>query len=140
MHSRETVGLSEGRRALDAIAGAHDATGDPRPIAVAVVDDAGELVAFARSGPGNPLSGRVAMAKAYSAARTRTETAVLGARLAGMGVSVGDLADPGLTTLQGGVPVLDASGACVGAIGVSGLAAGEDEALARRGVEAIASS
>ncbi len=138
MHSRETVGLSEGRRALDAILEAHAATQDPRPIAVAVVDDAGELVAFARSGPGNPLSGRVATAKAYSAARTRSETAALGVRLAEMGVGIGDLADPGLTTLQGGVPILGADDACVGAVGVSGLAASEDEELARRGVEAMA--
>ncbi len=138
MHSRETVGLSEGRRAVDAILDAHAATGDTRPIAVAVVDNAGELVSFARSGPGNPLSGRVAMAKAYSAARTRSETAVLGVRLAEMGVGIGDLADPGLTTLQGGVPILSADDACVGAVGVSGLAASEDEELARRGVEAMA--
>ena len=137
MHSRETIGLGEGRRALDAILDAHAAAGDPRPVAVAVVDDAGELVSFARSGPGNALSARVAVAKAYSAARTRSETGLLGPRLAEMGVGVGDLADPGLTALRGGVPVLGPDGACVGAIGVSGLAAVEDEELARRGVEAI---
>lgn len=134
MHSRETIGLEEARGALDAILAAHAEAADARPIAVAVVDDAGELLAFARSGPGNPLSGSVAIAKAYSAARTRSETAELGARLAQMGVGIGDLADARLTTLQGGVPLRGASGACVGAIGVSGLAATEDEALARRGV------
>lgn len=138
MHNRETIGLSEGRRALDAILDAHAAAGDERPIAVAVVDDAGELIAFARSGPGNPLSGSVAMAKAYSAARTRGRTAALGPRLAEMGVGIGDLADPGLTRLQGGVPLQNESGACVGAIGVSGLAADEDEVLAGLGVEALA--
>ena len=135
MHSRETIGLSEGRTALDAILGRH--ADDPRPIAVAVVDDAGELVAFARSGPGNALSARVAVAKAYSAARTRSETGALGPRLSEMGVGIGDLADPGLTVLRGGVPILDPAGACVGAIGVSGLAASEDEELARRGVDAL---
>ncbi len=98
------------------------------------MDDAGELLAFARSGPGNPLSGSVAIAKAYSAARTRSDTAELGAGLAQMGVGVSDLADARLTTLKGGVPLLGAGGACVGAIGVSGLAATEDETLARLGV------
>ena len=138
MHSRETIGLAEGRRAVDAVLDAHAASGDPRPIAVAVVDDAGELVAFARSGPGNPLSGRVAVAKAYTAARTRGETAALGAALSAMGVAVSDLADPGLTALQGGVPMAGAGEACVGAVGVSGLSAPEDEALARRGAAAAA--
>ncbi len=137
MHAPETIGFEEARTALDAILAAHADATDARPIAVAVVDYAGELLAFARSGPGNPLSGRVAIAKAYSAARTRSDTAELGARLAQMGVGVGDLADPGLTTLQGGVPLRGADGSCVGAIGVSGLASTEDEALARRGVEVI---
>jgi uncharacterized protein GlcG (DUF336 family) len=48
------------------------------------------------------------------------------------------MGDPQLAAVQGGVVVLHRStGTILGGIGVSGLSAAEDEALARAGLEAL---
>ena len=57
-----------------------------------------------------------------------------------MGRSTADLGDPDLIGVQGGVAILSADGAALGGIGVSGLAADEDEAIARIGLRAITGS
>ena len=54
------------------------------------------------------------------------------------GRTVADMGNPNLVSAQGAVVVLHPStGAVLGAIGVSGLAAQEDEDLSRLGMEAL---
>jgi glc operon protein GlcG len=111
-----------------------------RPVAIAICDDQGELVAFARMDNCAPLPLTIARKKAYTAARTRSDTKAFGDRLKGMGRSAVELGDPNLIAVQGGVAITAADGAGLGGIGVSGLAAEEDEAIAKVGLSAITSS
>src|SRR5260370_30301990 len=108
-----------------------------RPIAIAICDDQGELVAFARMDKCAPLPLTIARKKAYTAARTRSDTKAFGERLKGMGRSAVEFGDSNLLALQGGVTIAAADGSPIAGIGVSGLAADEEEAIARLGLSAI---
>jgi len=108
-----------------------------RPVAIAICDDQGELVAFARMDKCAPLPLTIARKKAYTAARTRSDSKAFGDRLKGMGRSAVEFGDPDLIGVQGGVTIAAADGSPLGGIGVSGLAAEEDEAIARIGLGVI---
>jgi len=100
-----------------------------RPICVAVCDERGLLLAFARMA-GAPVRGvRIAQGKAYSSARMGTTTEALLARLHREQIEVGYFCDPDLTALPGGSPLKDTTGRLLGAIGVSGLTSAEDQAI-----------
>lgn len=102
---------------------------DGKGAAVAVVDDHGELLAFARS-PGCPLASIANAAnKAFTAARERVPSAEIGRRSREEGWPLTNFGDPRYTGWGGGVPILE-EGAVVGAVGVSGLPEAEDVALA----------
>ncbi len=108
-----------------------------RPICVAVCDDRGCLLAFARMA-GAPLrSVRISQGKAYSSARMGVSTAALLARLHREQIEVGYFCDPELTALPGGTPLKDPSGRLLGAIGVSGLSSAEDQAITDRVAAAL---
>lgn len=100
-----------------------------RPICVAVCDDRGLLLAFARMDGAPARSVRISQGKAYSAARMGVTTAALLARLHREQIEVGYFCDPDLTALPGGSPLKDASGRLLGAVGVSGLSSAEDQAI-----------
>lgn len=100
-----------------------------RPICVAVCDERGLLLAFARMDGAPARSVRIAQGKAYSAARMGVTTAALLARLHREQIEVGYFCDPELTALPGGSPLKDAGGRLLGAIGVSGLSSAEDQAI-----------
>jgi uncharacterized protein GlcG (DUF336 family) len=108
-----------------------------RPIAIAICDDQGELVAFARMDKCAPLPLTIARKKAYTAARTRSDTKAFGERLKGMGRSAIEFGDPELIGVQGGVTIAATDGSPLGGIGVSGLAAEDDEAIAKIGLGII---
>jgi glc operon protein GlcG len=116
-----------------------EATKTPnRPLAIAICDDQGELVTFARMDRCAPQPPVVARKKAYTAARTRTDTKVYADRLKSQGRSVTEFGDPNLLAAQGGVMITNpADQSVLGGIGVSGLTAEEDEALAGIGLSAI---
>jgi glc operon protein GlcG len=101
-------------------------------MAVAVVEPSGELVAFARMDDTQYGSTFVAQKKAATAARYRTTTAAMEARVLG-GRTV-TLANPDSLPIAGGVPIL-VDGRIVGAIGVSGAAAAEDDEVAKAALE-----
>jgi len=105
---------------------------------IAVADAHGELLALLRL-DGAPLSSiAVATNKAWTAARLRRATRVLGAGVRARGIDIGYYGDPRLTGFGGGVPVY-AGAHIVGAIAVSALSDEEDEALALQAVAALAS-
>ena len=59
-------------------------------------------------------------------------------RLKTSGRNIGDMGDSNLVAVQGGVMIFNsATGVFLGGIGVSGLAAEEDEELAKLGVKSI---
>jgi len=103
---------------------------------VAVADAHGELIALVRLDGAPASSVRIATNKAYTAARLRRPTRVLGATLKSRGTDVAFYGDPRYTGFGGGLPVA-VGGAVVGAIAVSGLSDTEDDALAAIGIVAI---
>ena len=100
-----------------------------RPICVSVCDDRGLSMAFARMDGAPARSVRIAMGKAYSAARMGVTTEAVLARLHREQIEIGYFCDPELTALPGGSPLKDSSGALLGAIGVSGLTSEQDQAI-----------
>jgi uncharacterized protein GlcG (DUF336 family) len=100
-----------------------------RPICVAVCDERGLLLAFARMDGAPARSVQISQGKAYSSARMGVSTEALLARLHREKIEVGYFCDPVLTALPGGSPLKDATGQLLGAIGISGLSSAEDQAI-----------
>ncbi|WP_052129715.1 GlcG/HbpS family heme-binding protein [Sphingomonas sp. 35-24ZXX] len=99
-----------------------------RPMAFAIVEPSGDLVAFVRMDGVVYASTQVAIQKARSAARFRLDTAEFETRvMAGRTVL---LASEEVLPIGGGVPIL-ADGCVIGAIGVSGGTSAEDASMAR---------
>ncbi|MBM3374152.1 MAG: heme-binding protein [Betaproteobacteria bacterium] len=106
-------------------------------INVAVTDRAGVLMAFLRM-PGAFLhSIDIAIDKAYTAASFGFPTSQWGALVAGDELlRIGLNQRPRLVMFGGGLPIVEA-GERIGAIGVSGGSAEQDEACAAAGVAAL---
>jgi glc operon protein GlcG len=116
-------------------------------INVAVVDEGGHLLAFARMDGARPASGYTAITKATTAATFRQASGPIGPSggppdlLLNLSVQNAAAASGGkVTTLLGGVPIiLDEQ--VIGAVGVGGAASGEqDVEIAKAGLRAFASS
>ena len=136
MPERTEIGYPDAHRIVDAVAEALVARGDGA--AVAVVDPHGELVAFART-DGCPLASITnAIHKAFTAARERVESSVIGQRSRDEGFPISNFGDPRYTGWGGGVPIVVA-GSVVGAVGVSGLPEADDVDLARMGAKLVGS-
>ncbi|MGH3109580.1 MAG: GlcG/HbpS family heme-binding protein [Gaiellaceae bacterium] len=105
------------------------------PVAVFVADDHGELVAAATMDGAAPDTRINAQRKAYTAARSDAASTAELAEKARADAAERASFDPFFTFFQGGVAAFE-DGRRVGAIGVSGLPGPEDDALARRAIEA----
>jgi len=103
-------------------------------ISVAVVDPAGELIAFERDDAAAGVTPQVAIAKARTAALLRAPSKVFEDFINGGLPSF--LATPGIAPLQGGVPIVS-GGQVIGAIGVSGAPGDEDNLMATAAIAAI---
>jgi glc operon protein GlcG len=109
------------------------------PMNIAVVDDAGYLLAFARMDGAKISSVQIALTKAESAAIRRAPT---GPVMAGkepnlvlsLGLAVASHARQ--TPIRGGLPLV-VDGQVVGAIGVSAGTEDEDVEVARAGLKAL---
>lgn len=135
-YQRMVLSLNEAQKAMDSMLKEASKAPD-RPVAIAICDDQGELVTFARMDKCAPLPLPIARKKAFTAARTRSDTKAFADRLKGLGRSVSDLGESNLLPVQGGVAIIAKDGSPLGGIGVSGLAAEEDEAIARIGLSVI---
>ncbi|MBI4498149.1 MAG: heme-binding protein [Chloroflexi bacterium] len=137
MYEKPVLGLPEAMIALDAML-KEAAKESERPLAMAIVDDNGELVCYGRMDRVNPLPRQLAVKKAYTAARMRADTLAFAERLKSQGRSVIEMGDPNLTSVQGGIAIVRLSdGTVLGGIGVSGRRAEEDEEIARIGLRAM---
>jgi glc operon protein GlcG len=109
---------------------------------IAIVDDGGHLLTFARMDGARPASGYTALTKAVTAATFRQETGPLPPKgeadlLLNLSLQNAALAGGGkLTTLKGGVPVV-IDGQVVGAVGVGGGTGEQDAEVARAGIQAL---
>ena len=139
MRTVQTIDYSEAKRAVDLIV--EKASQKQRTAVVAVADSHGDLICFARM-DGAPVSSiRVAMNKAWTAARERKSTKDIGERVRHpeKGHDIAYYGDPQYVGWGGGIPVWK-NGEVVGAVAVSGLSSDEDAALASLGAELIAGS
>jgi len=100
-----------------------------RPICVAVCDDKGFLLTFARMAGAPVRSIRISQGKAYTSARLGVTTDALLARIHREQIEVSYFCDPDLTAMPGGSPLENAGGKLLGAIGVSGLTSAEDQTI-----------
>jgi glc operon protein GlcG len=106
------------------------------PSAIAVVDPAGDLLAFERMDGVRPASAELAIQKARTAARLQRPTA-----------EIEDNIDQGriafvtaeIVALRGGMPV-QVNGQTVGAVGVAGLSKETDTEIAKAAAAVLSSS
>ena len=137
MYNKPQLSLAQTQAAINAMIA--KATQEPdRPVAMAIVDDAGNLLTYARMDNCRPNPQTFAIRKAYTSALSGVDSAVYADRRKSQGRSVSDMGNPNLVSAQGAVVITDPAGnAVLGAIGVSGLSAQEDEDLARLGAGAL---
>jgi glc operon protein GlcG len=100
-----------------------------RPICVSVCDRYGFLVAFARMDGAPIRSVWIAQQKAFTAVRMGISTAAFLERLRKDNLEANWFGE-GLVALPGGNVVKNSSGEVIGAVGISGLAAHEDQIIA----------
>ncbi len=136
MYTKPMLSLDQVQRALTTML--ERATRQPdQPIAIAIVDDVGNLISYARMDQCRPIPQRMAVRKAYTSALSGQDSLAYAERLKSQGRTVAEMGDPNLAAVQGGLVVRHASGAILGGIGVSGLTAQEDEDIARLGLQAL---
>ncbi|MDE2837821.1 MAG: heme-binding protein [Chloroflexota bacterium] len=137
MYDRQVMDVEDALRAVDAAMEAASVEG-AGPVAVAVVDDNGDLVAFARA-DGTPIfQRRHAIRKAYTASRVGADLTAFSAERAQRGMSAAEFDDAFVGAAHGGVVVRAAGqGAVVGAVGVQGFDREQDERLARVALAAL---
>ena len=104
------------------------------PVAITIVDTAGQLVLFARHDNTQTASINVAQDKAVSAAMYRRPTKVMQDAVAGGGAGVRFLNLRSASVVEGGLP-LYVDGKIVGAIGVSGVTSDQDGQIAKAGAD-----
>ena len=107
------------------------------PMAVAVVDNSGMLVAFERMDNTQTASTAVSQDKAASAAMYRRPTKVFQDVLAAGGVGMRVLTLRGANAVEGGLPLF-VDGKIVGGLGVSGGTSEQDGVVAKAGTEGLA--
>jgi glc operon protein GlcG len=135
MYQQTCLSLRDAQKILAAIVAELERRG--RGAAVAVADNHGELIAFART-DGCPLpSIQIAINKAFTAARERRPSRAVGDASRVEGFPMTNFGDRRYVGWGGGVPIVHERRA-IGAVGVSGLPEEEDMALAEIGLQALA--
>ena len=109
-----------------------------RPMAVAVLDDAGNLKALQRDDGASMLRSDIAIGKAWAAIGMGTSSRPLVERAKDLPAFFNALAATGrgrFIPQTGAVLIKDETGRILGAVGASGGTGDEDEAICMRGVE-----
>jgi 2-iminobutanoate/2-iminopropanoate deaminase len=134
MITTESIGPEEARQAIEAILAA--VTAQDNPVAIAITDAHGELIACLRQDGAAARMVRRSRAKAYSAATLQMDTVVFRDMMKADGRTLDDWGDPRLTALQGGLAIWH-QGRVVGGIAMSGNTTKRDEELAGIGRAAM---
>lgn len=116
----------------------HKATQIGTPMNIAIVDAGANLTAFVRMDGAWLGSVDIAQRKARTARYFDMPSGELG-KLSQPGGSLYNIehSNGGLITFPGGIPLEDAQGQIIGAIGVSGGTVDQDQAVAQAGVDAL---
>lgn len=107
-----------------------------RQIAVAVSGPEGELIAFLRMDEASPAASLIAHNKAYTAARDRKDTKLMGEFMLDNNRPPAFWGDKGITGFGGGVTIRH-NNKVIGGIGVSGLSEEDDERIAKTAIRKI---
>ena len=135
MYDKPMLSLEQAQAAITAMIADHNKDSSQRNVDMAVVDDAGNLLAYARMD--RCLRPTFASRKAYTSAVRGMDTLAFSEQLSSTGRSLESFGDSQLIALPGGVVVLK-DGAVVGAIGVGGLPSGiDDQSIAQAGLAAM---
>jgi glc operon protein GlcG len=131
--SRKTLTLEAARMVIAACEA--EAIRNNWRVVIAVVDDGGHTIALERLDGAQLSSVETAVEKARAAVAWKRPTrlleeAVNNGRTAFLSIT------QGMAVLQGGVPI-EVDGGLVGAVGVSGVKASDDEVIALAGVAAL---
>lgn len=105
-------------------------------VAIAVVDTAGNLVAFIKRDNTQTASVQVAQDKAITAALYKRSSKTFQDTVASDGGGPGLMSLHRVTAVEGGLP-LEVDGKIIGAVGVSGVASDDDAIVAEAGVNAL---
>ncbi len=137
MYDRPQLGIDQVQASMDAML--EQATRQPdRPVAIAIVDEQGNVLSYAHMDGCRTLPRQLAVRKAYTAAVRTVDSGAYAESLVSGGRVVSEMGDANLVAVQGGVVISrPGDGVVMGGIGVSGLSAQEDEDLGRIGVQAL---
>lgn len=129
-----SINLEQAKRAI--AAGQAEARKNSWPMAIAILDTSGQLVAYEKMDDTQTASIQVAIDKGVSAAIYRRPTKVFEDIVAkgGAGLRVMNLRNASM--VEGGLPIV-LNGKVIGAIGVSGAASDQDGMVAKAGADAL---
>ncbi|MEX2232247.1 MAG: heme-binding protein [Cyclobacteriaceae bacterium] len=105
-------------------------------IAIAVCGPEGELISFLRMDQASPAASKIAQNKAYTAARDRKSTRLMGEFMNKESRPSTFWGDIGITGFGGGVPIT-LGDKVIGGIGISGLSEEEDERIALAAISGV---
>jgi uncharacterized protein GlcG (DUF336 family) len=126
------ITLTQALAAIGAVVRASEAAGFA--VAIAVVDDHGDLIAAHRMDGCRPRSMRMTQRKAYTAALMDRDTTVFQEDIENRRFQIAYYGDSMFTALPGGVVIRGTDGSTLGAIGVTGNAKNRDVELAAAGL------
>ncbi len=129
------VNLEQARKVVAAAVA--DSRRQNLPMAIAVVDTAGQLIAFERMDNTQTASVGVSQDKAVSAAMYRRPTKAFQDVLAAGGVGLRVLTLRGANAVEGGLPLM-LDGKIIGGLGVSGGTSDQDGVVAKAGSDGLA--
>jgi uncharacterized protein GlcG (DUF336 family) len=128
------VNLEQAKKAI--AAGQAEARKNNWPVAIAIVDNHGFLVAFEKMDNTQTASVQVAIDKAVSAATYRRPTKAFQDAVAGAGAGTRVLNLRGASTVEGGLPII-VGGKIIGGVGVSGVNSDQDGVVAKAAASAL---
>ena len=101
-----------------------------KPVVIVIADEACNIIHMMHMDGVPGRSGVIASGKAFSAAKMERTTTALGELCTNSCWSLSLFNIDGLTSMPGGTPLFNKEGEFIGAVGVSGRSAVEDQAMA----------
>lgn len=129
---RKAIGLADAKKM--AAAAEAEARRNNWTMVIAICDEGGNLIYLEKIDDTQIGSIEIAQGKAGTAARMKRPTKALEDAIAGGRTAV--LGLPGITPVEGGIPVI-VDGKVIGAIGVSGGTSPQDAQVAQAGLDAL---
>ena len=134
MYSYEKVSSQEATQLVDRVV--LEVKKIDKQVAIAVSGPEGELIAFLRMDGASPAASLIAQNKAYTAARDRKDTRLMGKFMLENDRPPAFWGDKGITGFGGGVTIRQKD-KVIGGIGVSGLSEEDDERIAYAAIKMV---